>query len=193
MKYQDKSIVLRKCEKEKRKYCSVETGIYVGEELITFKNETLFDDKIKVMLPENFKEMDSSAARKKYSSEQRTEVIISNKNYTVNFTFNLLEKKIDRLEVEETIDKLADLFKGVFPSDVFGEKGELNYEDRYGRWFCFQSFSLNETVNNFLCVISIKDIAVLGMFNCLLEQGSDWNPVFIKVAETIDFVNKENK
>lgn len=132
MNYQDEMIVLRRYEEKKRKYCNIETGMYVGEELITFKKEILLDDRINVMLPDTFKDMDSSVAKKKYSSEQRAKVIKTNEDCTVDFTFSLLEKKIDSLEVEETIDKLADMLKGVLPSAIFGEKGEFNYEDRYG-------------------------------------------------------------
>ena len=186
MVYEDELIALRRYEEKKQKYYNTKTGMYAGERLITFKYVPLFDNKVKIMLPDDFEDMEFPIAKKKYSSEEKADIIKTNKEGTVDFTFTLLEGKYSIHELRQTTDKLKNILKGVLLSAIFGEKGAFESEIKEGCWFTFQSFSLNGAIYNFLCISTAGNISILNMFNCEFEHAGQWKPIFEKVAETID-------
>lgn len=52
MAYLDEEILESKRRVEHEKYTTLETGIYAGKELITFKKTSLFNELIHIHLPE---------------------------------------------------------------------------------------------------------------------------------------------
>ncbi len=54
MEYYDEQILEARWEEERRKHTTLETGIYVDDDLITFSQITLPDTKIRLYLPEQF-------------------------------------------------------------------------------------------------------------------------------------------
>ena len=55
--YLDEIIIRRRRELEKSRHSCIQSGIYAGEELITFSETELFDGTVKVFLPETFTDM----------------------------------------------------------------------------------------------------------------------------------------
>ncbi len=78
MKYDDERIVALRRKAWKEQYNSIETGIYVKEELYKFNEVLLFGDTLSVKLPEGFYLADAQIVRYKYPSEFRPQVIMSN-------------------------------------------------------------------------------------------------------------------
>ena len=52
---------------EKRRYSSIQSGIYAGDELVTFAETELFGGSVKIFLPETFTDMPEEIRRVKYS------------------------------------------------------------------------------------------------------------------------------
>ena len=69
MEYLDKELLEAKRKLERQNYTTLESGIYAGEELITFKQMELFDNTIHIFVPEQFVAMPESIRRVKYPSK----------------------------------------------------------------------------------------------------------------------------
>ena len=54
MDYYDEQILQSRQEEERQKHTTLETGIYVEDDLITFQKVTLPDTRIQMFLPEQF-------------------------------------------------------------------------------------------------------------------------------------------
>ena len=66
-KYLDEIIIKRRKQMEKRRYSSIQSGIYAGDELVTFAETELFGGSVKLFLPETFTDMPEEIRRVKYS------------------------------------------------------------------------------------------------------------------------------
>ena len=84
MEYFDEEILEARRELERLKHTTLETGIYVGDELITFTNITLPQTKIHIYLPEQFIVMPDLVKDMKYPSKNAPDLIITSLDSMVN-------------------------------------------------------------------------------------------------------------
>lgn len=75
---------------ERLKHTTLETGIYVGDDLITFTQIMLPETKIHLYLPEQFIVMPNLVKDMKYPSKNAPDLIITSLDSMVNFGFNIL-------------------------------------------------------------------------------------------------------
>jgi len=90
MDHYDKQILEARQEEERRRHTTLETGIYVDDELITFAQTTLPDTRIQLYLPEQFVTMPDQVRDMKYPSRNAPDFIVTILDSTVNFGFNVL-------------------------------------------------------------------------------------------------------
>ena len=93
--YLDEIIIRRRRELEKSRHSCIQSGIYAGEELITFSETELFDGTVKVFLPETFTDMPDEIRNVKYSSTNSPSVIKMKEGGEIVFSFQMAEKSID--------------------------------------------------------------------------------------------------
>ncbi len=77
MEYFDEEILDAKRELERLKHTTLETGIYVEDELLTFTQVTLPSSKIRIYLPEQFIVMPDMVKDMKYPSKNAPDFIVT--------------------------------------------------------------------------------------------------------------------
>ena len=90
MPYIDEEILEAKRKQEHQKYTTLETGMYAGDELITFAQIEIPDTKISLFLPEQFVLMPEEVKRVKYPSQDAPDYIFTSLDSTVNICINVL-------------------------------------------------------------------------------------------------------
>jgi len=90
----DEKILEYRRKARKEKYNSLETGMYIKDELVHFERNELFQKKMNIMLPVTFVNMPPNLARIKYASEQRPQIIKTSLDTSVNIGFNMLNADI---------------------------------------------------------------------------------------------------
>ncbi|MDE6951985.1 MAG: hypothetical protein K2P64_13880, partial [Lachnospiraceae bacterium] len=80
----DEKIVEFRSRARKEKYCTLETGMYIKNELIQFERKVLFREKLSIMLPVSFVDLPPDMVKVKYTSQQRPQVIKTSLDTTVN-------------------------------------------------------------------------------------------------------------
>lgn len=100
MDYFDEELLEAKWELERQKHTTLETGIYAGEELITFIKERLLESNVFMFVPEQFVVMPASVKNVKYPYKDAPEIIITSLDSTVNFAFNFLSSQPEDGEIK---------------------------------------------------------------------------------------------
>ena len=90
MNHYDKQILEARQEEKRREHRTLETGIYVDDELITFEKIILPDTKIQMFLP-----MQETVRNVKYPSCNAPDFIVTSLDSTVNFGFNVLPVQLE--------------------------------------------------------------------------------------------------
>jgi len=193
MSYTDEQIIALKW-RERRKTCNcIKTGIYVGNELIQFKNMELFDNYISIMLPDKFDFMSEETAKYKYPSVFRPQIILCDETEQINMTFSKFDEKMVTWEsLAHGLKDMQVALKNVNPSVLFFHNEIMSLQDSPVPWMDFKSYDLftNMTVleNILLGPVKVqkrKTGMILGMFNCPFSYMKEWNYLFVKVIETI--------
>lgn len=183
MKYLDKEIVRLRNEQKKSRYINTVTGMYAGNVLITFERTEIFPG-IFVRLPEGFGDMDANLASKKYPSDHRPQVIRTDDNGEVNFTFNLFHETISSDQMEGTLDQFKILIQMAQPANQFMDGGALKGEAS-GSWMDFKSYSLDGPLYNIISLTGFTETFVMGMFNIPYGNWRRWKPIVLEVLKTI--------
>jgi len=94
---------------------SIYTGIVIDRKWIEFEYFIIIDNKVAMMIPSDFEEMDEEYAKMKYPSEQRTKTILTDDTKTINVLFNWMDEEISNNETESFRDSMIDMFNRINP------------------------------------------------------------------------------
>lgn len=174
-----------RCRQRMSRFSSLETGIYVEGELVQFKETMLFNNEIGIMLPVGFRDMELNEARKKYFSEQRPQIIKTNEDGSVNFSFNLLKRKVGVGQLEAVIQDFHHVLKRFQPLSVCLEMGAELYDHVPCAWMEFVSSALDENIYNLFTIYPIGDKLLMVMFNCPFAKSMDWSFCLLQIRKSI--------
>lgn len=177
MGYADLGIIRARREAQKEKYQTLESGIYVKDELIQFHAVELLDGKLSIKLPEYFEEMELEMAKQKYPSEFRPKAIWTNPSGSVTFTFNFFEEMENAEELPAMAQEMRKLVERLEPANVFYEFEEKVLGDTKVIWFDYKSYGLDQQIYNFMYFVPFTQVFVQGGFNCPTRISEAWKPV----------------
>ncbi|MFT4105966.1 MAG: hypothetical protein QM657_09405 [Lacrimispora sp.] len=172
------------------RFTSIETGIYVEGELVQFQEALLFDDEIGIMLPVEFEDMEPEEAKRKYFSEQRPSIIKTNKEGTVDFSFNMIDQKIAAEDLEAVINDFHHVLKRFQPMSVCLEIGSEPKASIPCAWLEFISSALDENLYNVLTLYLVGDKLLMLMFNCPFHRRMDWLNCLTQIRKTVVLYGK---
>lgn len=191
MEYFDEEILQAKREIEYLRHDSLETGIYVEDELITFSEITLPKTKISIYLPEQFIDMPDMVKDIKYPSKNAPDYVYTSLDSMVNFNFNILDMVMEDGDIQEMGSQFRNALCNVNPSIRI--KNQTDDEKTVGgnemSWFDFKSFALDGQIYNRMYVIRMRNTVLHGIFNCPMRVKEQWADIagkcFMTVKETI--------
>lgn len=185
MDFYDEILIKARNEAKKEKYNSLETGIYVGEELLTFKKKLLFDGKASILLPEFFTEMPLEWKKIKYPYENRPQTIFMDNSASVNFAFSLLKSDVEPISLDKIRDGFIIILKKMNSSNVFLDKGSLETLNTTCSWYVMRSQNLDGSIYNVMFISEIAHKLLLGNFTCLNEKSVLWKKTIFKIIQSV--------
>ncbi len=190
MNHYDKQILEARQEEKRRRHTTLETGICVDDELITFAQTTLPDTRIQLYLPEQFVMMPDQVRDIKYPSRNAPEFIITSLDSTVNFGFNVLSVRLDEGGTAAMSSQFQDALQNVNPSIRIRERVDSTVTDKGSEmsWFGFKGYALDGQTCNRMYIIRLAKTALHGVFNCPPRVMDQWEDIvdqcFRSVEET---------
>lgn len=187
---EDEKIILQRNEAFRNQHQDLISGIYVGKQFYQFETIDLFEGQMRMLLPKEFIDMPAEMQRKKYPSEFRPQVIKTSNMGDINFTFSHLEQKTGYGQLNDIISDYITVIRRLQPENLFFDKGLLEGKNTSCAWTEFKSYAINGDLYNLLFLSVIGGYLMMGMFNCPLEQWSDWKKYREQILKTIYDVEK---
>ncbi|MEZ3446813.1 MAG: hypothetical protein K1W30_17110 [Lachnospiraceae bacterium] len=190
MNHYDKQILEARQEEERRRYTTLETGIYVDDELITFAQTTLPDTRIQLYLPEQFVTMPDQVRDMKYPSRNAPDFIVTSLDSTVNFGFNVLPVRLEEGDTKVMSIQFQEALQNVNPSIRISECVDNMVTDKGSEmsWFGFKGYVLDGQNYNRMYIIRLAKTVLHGIFNCPPRVRDQWEDIvdqcFRSVEET---------
>lgn len=169
----DEKILEYRRRARNEKYSTLETGMYIKDELVQFEEKELFPNKMSIMLPVSFVKMPSKLAKVKYTSQQRPQIIMTSLDTTVNFGMSMTEAEMQVDQIKILSKQMMEALKRLNPAFAFYDNQFETKHVPLG-WFEFKSYGIDTDVYN-LMLISIIDGKMLhGVFNCDYADTLEW-------------------
>ena len=121
MEYFDEDVISAMHVKRREEYGNIEEGLYIQNSLTLFHKVMMFEDKLSVMMPNEFVIMLPELISTKYISEKKPDVIYTSLDGGVNFSFNLLVTSSSEKDMSYAINMLKTMIKNMNPAYIFFE------------------------------------------------------------------------
>lgn len=160
-------------------------SIEIKNKLIHFVPIVLFDNKLEIYLPEDFRDMPEELYRIKYPSEKRPQIIKTDAEGVTNFNFNYFNAPIKKGQIEGALKSLINILKKSDPSvEIYEEKTE-ELGLSLVSYVTFKTKAIDNDIFNIIYITSIENKLLHGMFNCLYADRDEWEPVGKNVIRSI--------
>jgi hypothetical protein len=190
MEYFDEELLEAKRKLEFQKHTSLETGMYAGEELITFTYTTLEDYGIKSPLPDQMVVMPEDMKSAKYPSLDAPELILTDLSSTVNICFNSLPVVLADEEIRSMSVQYQNALQNMNPSITIKNQTDTNTEQgNEMSWFEYKGYHLDGQSYNRCYLIRLRKTVLHGTFSCKLKDKDHWldivNKIFLAIEEIL--------
>ena len=157
-------------------------------------SERLIRDRISLMLPTDFKEMEPRYAELKYPAYRNKEsLILTNEDMNVNFFFEFNGAEIKQEQIETVRDQLYGLLLKLHPSMLTIEKAVIQTDTTKIGFFEIVTPALDKDIYNFMYIFGVGDRLVIASFNCLDDEKSNWQPIIRQIAEGLEIKGEASK
>ena len=191
MEYYDEQVVKALHIQRRDTFGSIDEGLYINNELIHFNKTLLFNDRISVMLPENFVLMLPEIAEVKYFSGKRPDVIYTSLDMSVNFTFTDLGISGNDEDTRLAAGLIKQIIKNANPGYEFFEENEDVERNVIINRFDFQSYGIDDEAYNIMYLACTGNNLLQGTFSCLYKDRMEWKRAALEVIKTVSIVEAD--
>lgn len=190
MPYADEEILRKREEVKKKKYQTLEDGIYMDGRILLFGRENLLN-AFSLCLPDIMKIMPQEYARIKYPSEFRPQIILTTDDLGVNMGFTIFPGEAESEDLEGMTVHMGSAIHRSNPNYRLYPVREL--EEITGKWFAFRSHAMDSSIYNMMLLTAVGGNLVQGSFNCGYEEYRKWKRIVLLMWNTIRPLEKERQ
>ena len=185
MEYYDEQIVKALHIQRRDTFGSIDDGLYINNELIRFNKTLLFNNRVSVMLPENFVPMLPEIVEVKYFSGKRPDEIYTSLDMSVNFTFTDLGISGNDEDTRLATGLIKQIIRNANPGYEFFEENEDIEKEVIINRFDFKSYGIDDEAYNIMYLASTGNSLIQGTFNCLYRDRIEWKRAALEVIKTV--------
>lgn len=179
-----------KAQPEKVESRNIYTGVRIVGKWIYFERRMLLNEEISMMLPEKFELMNEDIARRKYPSEHRPELIMTDETGTVNLMFQYMEGEVTDETVEALRNQVFGMMKRVNPGIKEQEIGTMQISGKTVPYVEFSNPVIDGKLYNLMFYLSVNGRPLMGSFNCQTKVMKYWRSVAFEMVQSIELLRK---
>lgn len=187
MDFYDEELLEAKRELERQKHTTIETGMYAGEELITFEWRALPDTNVRIPLPKSFVELPLEIRRLKYPSNKAPKFIMSSLDSTINICFRILSVPVNGGEIKILSRQCQIALENTNPSIKI--KNLMNATTSQGREmnrFDYRGYQVDGSSFNRAYFIALEKSVLFGTFICQMRDKDKWMNIIDTIFMTLE-------
>ncbi len=187
MEYLDEELLEAKRKSERQKCTTLETGMYAGEEKITFTYRKIPGTAVILPMPDQFIVMPEGVKNVKYPSREAPDFIMTSLDGTVNMCFSLLPAALKDGEMKELSRQYKNALQSVNPSLVI-KNCRITRTDRDYEMDCLEytGYHLDGQSYNRVYLIRLKKNVLQGVFHCESKSRNDWSEIMDKMFLAVE-------
>lgn len=143
----------------------------------------LFQNRLRICLPEDFSPVLESEAAEIYPSSERPQVIFSSANFLTFLTFSLLDKPLGSEETLHAAREMKKLIWSLYPGSILSDIAPLRFGNLRSAGFSFRTGVKEAQVFNTMFVVSFEDRLLLGTYGCRMDDDEGKRALRRSLAE----------
>ena len=145
----------------------------------------LIKNKVSVLVPKAFNDLDLENLRRKYPNENRPDIVLSNSDGTINLTFAHKPNRLRPDQLELALGSISTGFRKLYPSATWYREEIVNINSR--KFFIVELThpSLDGDIHNIIAGTSFEGRFMLIGFNFTVEEGMEWASRGRTIVESI--------
>jgi hypothetical protein len=160
--------------------------VLVDGELFQFTRMNIWEDKLSILLPDEFFEMPFALAAVKYPMETRPQLILTNPNTTVNVTFGAADEPITPGELDSWLAEINQIIHRSRPDAQLGEIRTAASGAGRVVWFDSRMGALDEPIYTIHGLMELEGIALYVSFSCPVRVADSWSPLAEAMLKSIE-------
>jgi hypothetical protein len=160
--------------------------VIIKEEKIPLERKTILNDRISIIMPEEFAIMSKEDADIKYPSINRADEIYTNKETSVNLSVSHKSDTAANKDIPEVKDALQEVVMRVYPASSVIDSETIEVAGINIAYYDFDTAAIDMDIYNLIFFISLDDRLVLGSFNCPWENMDEWKPVIVQMLGSVE-------
>lgn len=190
MKHFDEELIKMRQAFENEKYTDINEGISVHGQFYEFEKVELLNGNMSIMLPKDFVEMPIRMKKIKYPSNDRPQIIKTDLNGQVDFTFNYLELTMKEEQLEKIVQQMKMMTKKLMPQYTFGEDYFGNTQSGAYYGYEYMCNVLDGKLYTYVYGTCINERFMQGGFSCLIQDKNLWKEAVLQVCQSIQDLRK---
>lgn len=184
--YVDEKIVELRNRFLASQFQDIHGDVYVHGQLIQFIPVVLFEEKMSILLPTDFQDMEDQVIRLKYPTLDRPQIIKTNPENNSDMTFTLIPEEVADEDILANKEAMKNAIKQVHPATVFYEDGLEDLNQTQVGYFTFTSYALGGKLYNLMLVTKVAKQLLVGIFNCANEEKEYWKSFAYQMMMSIE-------
>lgn len=164
--------------------------VKIGARYYEFEETEFLDEKLKMFIPKDFKDMSLPARKFKYPSENRPDIIKCNKKGNICITLKIIDSPLDEEHVEKLKDGMKVIIKKTNPANVFYEDGVLEVDSKNIGFFEYKGYAIDDSLYNIMFFCEFEDKTLMGTFSCIYKECKEWRDIAFQVIKTVKVVTE---
>ena len=134
----------------------------------------LIKNKVSVLVPKAFNELDIENLRRKYPHENRPDIVLSNADGTINLTFAQKPNRLRPDQLGMALESISTGFRKLYPSATWYREEIVSINSR--EFFIVELIhpSLDGDIHNIIAGTSLEGRFMLIGFNFTVEESEEW-------------------
>jgi hypothetical protein len=159
------------------------TSAYAAD--INLKPVNLFDGKIVLQVPENFKLMSPDMLKQKYPSEQRPTTVYSNEDGSINLAVNYTPHQLGENDLQQALTVLEEAITKSFPQATWYDKEVTSINGKKFAVVEVKTPARDGNIYNLMFFTSLNDKMLLFSFNCTEQEQNVWAPIAKRIRDSV--------
>jgi hypothetical protein len=180
----------KRMELMRRKYDSLEKGMYIQGEVKHFIFIELYEGVMGMMVPEHFGVMPEKFQAIKYPSEFRPQELLTSDDLAVNLGFTHFTQVATDEELESIVAQMMELIVRSNQSVEFLGKEKRLTTNCQKIYYHFRFQGLDEAVYNLQCLTLVDKRIMMGTFSCPYREQEEWGSAAVKMFGSVTDLTK---
>lgn len=153
---------------------------------IELEKRELFDKKVEILIPKEFKIMSAEMLDFKYPNRvNRPKLVFTNEDGTVNVALNMLANSATQANVTAYKDAIKNSYRKAFPTAAWQGDGVVNINNRKVGYLKLITQAVDQKVYNYLFLTDVDGKIMVGTFNCTEKLMPEWEPIAQKIVSSL--------